>query len=240
MISIALPVGPKKEHRRWLGECLESLRNQTLPPTDIVLVDDMAGIDPAELPEWDNKAPHIRLWRAPWRMGCAPGWNVGISLAQSDLVFMMGADDWLEPEACEHMVNAWRANRDPLGYYHLTVRYQPQYPGGPLPAGTPDPPVQTLPCNAAFVHKALWKHTGGFPPEVGVGAPDAAFISILLGQKGRAGHLIPVSEGTVLYNWRLHPWQDTAERGPYQGAILAVRNALTELWQPPQWGRYEP
>ncbi len=223
MISIALPVGPLPVHKQWLPECLDSLRRQTMPSDDIILLDDMAGLD--GYPPED-----CRLWRAPWLLGPAALWNIGVSLAKNDLVLLMGSDDWLEPTCLEEIWQEWERRRDPLGYYSLTVRYND---------GRPEP-LQDLPCNAAAVHKRLWRHTGGFAPEAAVGGMDAAFISVLLYHKSAAGNIWPVAKGTPLYNVRVHPGQDTAGRGVWQGVILQSRDILTRNWAEPRWGRYEP
>jgi hypothetical protein len=140
---------------------------------------------------------------------------------------MMGADDWLLPDCIQALKNSYTRHQRLRGYYYVAIQY---YQNGIAQE------VQTVPCNAAMVSKSLWRHTGGFPPEVGVGAPDAAFISCMMVHSDM-GQLIPV-DGGPWYAVRRHPNQDTAMRGPYQGAILEVRNILTRDWKPTNWGRY--
>ncbi len=227
MITVAIPVGPYPSCTRWLDQALWSVQRQTMPADEIILIDDMAGLKAEDY-------PGCTIWRAPWRLGCADGWNIGISLARNDLVFMMASDDSMEPGCLGACWQEWQRRKNKLGYYHVTIRYCPE-------AGmrAPKDLIQDLPCNAAMVHKELWRHTGGFPPEAGIGAPDAAFISVLLAHDGDAGCLIPVTKGTPLYNVRVHREQDTAGRMPYQRAILDVRNVLTAGWKPARWGRKE-
>jgi hypothetical protein len=226
VISVAIPVGPFPSCVRWLDQALWSVRRQTMPAAEIILIDDMAGLKQEDYPD-------CTIWRAPWLLGCAAGWNIGIALAKTDLVFMMASDDSMEAGCLEACWVEWQRRKNLLGYYHVTIRYCPEEG-----MAAPQDLIQDLPCNAAMVHKELWRHTGGFPPEVAVGAPDAAFISVLMVNHD-AGELIPVAPKTPLYNVRLHWGQDTACRLPYQGAVLAVRNLLKDSWREPKWGRKE-
>lgn len=217
MISVAIPVGPKPSHRRWLGECIDSVRHQTMPTDDILLIDDMAGLKPLD---------GVRIWRAPWLLGVPGAFNAGVSLAHNQCVYMLGSDDWMEPQCLEECWRAYEANRRRDAYYYTGIRYTD---------GRADP-VQTVPCNCAMVTKGLWRQTGGFPPETGTGACDAALISHLWG----SDLLVPVADGRPLLNYRVHPETDTAGRAAWQGVILASRDILTRNWTEPQWGRYEP
>lgn len=231
MISVVVPVGPHAHHQAWLKQCAESVLGQFRDRNDeLLLIDDMAAINPAA---FDDK--HITIWRSPWLIGCATGWNIGINLAKNDLCLMMASDDWLEPECLYNLMMAWNRYTDPLGYYHLTIRYVAE-----VGAKFDWPPIQDLPCNAAMVHKALWRHTGGFPPCAGLGAPDALFISVLLYHGAKAGNLIPVAKGTPLYNVRVHPHQETSANGSYWNDIISVRDKYTLNWRPASWHRTLP
>lgn len=228
MISVAIPIGPYSTSAKYLEECLDSIRTQTQKPSEIVFVDDMAyttmwrNILSTVVAKGGLEDVRISVIDNPWLMGVAASFNIGVATASNDLVIMLGADDMLLPKCIEQCTKAWLAHKNPLGYYHLDVQYN---------TGE----IQDLPCNAAMVHKRLWSHTGGFPPETSVGAPDAAFISILL-THASAGKLIRIGGGP-LYWVRRHAEQDTARRGPYQGAILALRNLLSLGWHKPEWGR---
>lgn len=225
MISVVLPVGPKKEDKKWLGECLASIRPQLRGADEIILIDDMANLDNSYI---CNKT---RIHKNNWRLGCASSWNVGISIALNNWCLMMGADDWLAPNAIQKAIEKITQTNDEFGYYSYTIQYYSEH-------SKELQEIQSLPCNAAIVNKKFWKYTGGFPVETAVGAPDAAFISILLGNKG-VGNIIKINEGTPLYFVRRHSNQDTAQRYSYQGVILEVRNILTREWRPARWERYE-
>ena len=221
MISVCIPVGPYPHYKRYLGECLDSVRAQTMPANDIVLVDDMAGLDPAEYPD-------CNIWRAPWRLGIPAVANVAYMLGKSDWVFQLSCDDKLMPNCLEQLWKAWEAHRDPLGFYWVDILYS---------TGE----TQALPCGHAMIHKQLWRHTGGYPPESGVGACDHIFMNMAL-LHPQDVHLFEVPGGP-LYWHREHPEQYTAHQNAHQSSIFDVRDVYAERFRPLSehpWGRYEP
>jgi glycosyltransferase involved in cell wall biosynthesis len=228
MITVAVPIGPFKGCTLYLEECLDSIRTQTQKASELLIIDDMANpiawrnILTRVVAKGGLEDTRITVIDNPWLMGVAASFNIGVATAVNDLVIMLGSDDKLLPNCIEQCTKAWLARKEPLGYYHMDVQYD-------------NGEIQDLPCNAAMVHKRLWQHTGGFPPETSIGAPDAAFISILL-THASAGKLIRIGGGP-LYWVRRHVDQDTAKRGPYQNAILQVRNLVALGWKQPQWGR---
>lgn len=231
MITTIIPVGPNPRHQTYLPEAVHSVLKQT-EPGPILLIDDMADLRPEDWPD-------CTIWRSPWRVGPAAAWNFGVSLATTEYSLLMGSDDWLEPQCLAQCEQAIHKAHDPLGYYSLTIRYHnPE--GIAAPGAAPHGTIQDLPCNAAVVSKQLWRHTGGFSPEMGLGSMDAAFISVLIGHDGEAGRIRHIAKGVPLYNVRVHNGQEGRTYAPYYGAIIAVRNALTMLWQRPHWRRYEP
>ena len=233
-VTVGIPVGPSADACRWLPEALDSVRAQTVP-VRIIVVDDMHGgllvhDHNHEMGKYGKDVffEHQYVYYAPWNLGVAQAFNHCVALAPTDLVFMMGADDTLEPECIERCLEAFDREivDQELGYYWVPIRY--------MDTGE----VQGLPCNAAMVHKNMWKATGGFPPETASGAPDAAFISRIIGTPGFPAHLVQVGN-VPLYNYRRHDATDTAGRQPWQGVILTTRDILTKRWQKPEWGRYD-
>lgn len=228
-ITVVIPVGPEPHHRQYLDEAMGSLLAQTHAPAEVLLIDDMAGLD-SELYDEEGLdlrgAFPLRTWRAPWRLGVAQAFNAGVALATYPLVMMMGADDQLKPDCLEQIARVYNANERYDGYYWVGVEYSD---------GRED---QFLPCNAAAVTQGLWRMCGGFPVESGSGAPDAALISILM------VHLPSTLVGVgvdrkPLYWYRVHEESETANAGPWQGVIINTRDLVTANWKPPAWGRYE-
>lgn len=220
-VSVVIPVGPEPHHARWLPEAIQSVRDQTYLVDEILIVDDMHGIDAGSL------GRGVTIWKAPWRMGVAHAFNAGVGLAAHELVFLLGADDTLYPQCIERCVQSYLSPfplRDQT-YYAVPVQYSDNRRDGS---------PQRVPCGAAMVTKSLWRHTGGFPVESASGASDAALLSILMANTD-AGRIEMVGD-EALYRYRAHDESETACSQRWQGVILETRRLVTETWTPPRWG----
>lgn len=216
-------MGPSAANRRWLFECLQSVKNQTRLPDEVLLVDDSGdkAVDLLFEPVRHMALPiNIRVWKSPWGLGVAHAFNCGVGEARHSLVFMLGSDDTLEPTCLEACYDEFMRTKDELAYYFVGVKY--------MDTGE----LQTVPCHAAMVTKRLWMHTGGLPKEAATGASDAALISILMAHGPAAGRLRPVRDAAPLYNYRRHAETDTAGKAAWQGVILQTRDLVTREWQP--------
>lgn len=217
-VTVAIPVGPFAANKRWLAEAIDSAHEAQAD--EILLISDMAG----GLGEYCTY-PEVVVWETPWRVGVATAFNFGVALAEHDLVFMLGSDDTLMPDCLIECVKTYKSvGRPDEKYFAVGVRYSDDR----------EDKDQYTPCNAAMVSKALWERCGGFPIETGSGAPDAALMSIFLKNKD-AGTWHIVNGSRPLYNYRVHPGTDTAQRQPWQGVILKTRDILTAQWKPPIW-----
>lgn len=221
MITVAIPVGPDKVYKKYLQECLDSLKEQTIPPSEVLLIDDMAGLYGWKLDF--GKLP-VRVHQNLWLCGCAHSFNFGVALAKNNLVIMLGSDDKLHPWAVRDCIKAWEQHEDPLGYYWCDVEYS-------------DGETQAAACNCAMVHKELWKHIGGFPIQSSVGACDSILLSIMIGNNGKAGNLYHVESEKPPFWYRRHNESVTGQSLHMQGPIFTIRHQLTTHWRKPQWGR---
>lgn len=233
-VTVVIPVGPEQHHCRWLLEAVASVRRQSVQAA-ILLIDDMHGLDAVRYDQGHGDAvgsidsgPYADcyIWDAPWHLGVAHAFNMGVSLMQTEWAIMLGADDVLEPDCVEQALE--HVCQDPkeiqrITYYSLPLRY--------MDTGE----EQIAACNAAMVSKYLWRETGGFPVESASGAPDAALLSMIW--NSLYFRIRSVGE-RPLYNYRRHGMTDTASRGPWQGVILETRNLLTQQFKKPTWGRY--
>ena len=224
MITVVIPVGPDPVYKEFLQEAIDSVRAQTMPPTELLIIDDQA-----HLPEPHGKysTQHGRLidrtiWRTPWLSGVAHSFNFGVALAAFDLVFMMGSDDRLEPHCLQDCMDAYEKTGRKPGYYWVDVQYS-------------DGEQQRLPCNAAMVHKEMWRASGGFPVESAVGPCDTMLVSIMMVHP-EAGALFHVESETPPYWYRQHEYTYSRTRGSkFFAAHSIVRDKVTELWRPPEW-----
>lgn len=224
-ITVVIPVGPLLTHRKWLDECLDSVGKQTLCPTEVLLISDMSYIDLHTLQKNHNNCV-LRKYNAPWHLGVAHAFNFGVALARNELVFMLGADDTLEPDCLEQCMFAFNKYENGLyTYFYTGVKYMDTQE------------EQFIMCNAAMVSKTLWRHTGGFPVEAFT-APDAALGSIFLRHGDKAGYMQCVNPTKTLYNYRRHPDTDTNTHRSWSEVITQTRNLVTLEWAPPKWERY--
>ncbi len=222
MISIVIPVGPYPVYRKYFQECLDSLKAQTIPFSDVMLIDDMADLEKWDLDYGDLP---ITIHKNPWLAGCAHSLNFGVALAKNKLIMLLGSDDIAQPWLCEDLTKAWEEHKDSLGFYHCDVEYN-------IPVGE----TQGCACGAAMVTKKLWERSGGFPIESSVGATDSMFISMMLVHKD-CGHMYRVKSERPPVYYRRHDESLTAKAGPWQGAIFTVRTILTRDWKAPEWSK---
>lgn len=220
MITIVIPVGPYPVYKKYFQDCLDSLKAQTVPFSEVLLIDDMANLETWKL-DYGNLP--VRIHKNPWLCGCPHSNNFGVALAKNELIMFLGSDDMARPWLCEDLTKAWEEHKDPLGYYHCDVEYN-------FPVGE----TQGCACGAAMVTKTLWKRCGGFPVESSVGASDSILISIFLVHDD-AGHMYRVQSDRPPVYYRRHNESLTYKAAPWQGVIFQTRNLATELWTRPQW-----
>ncbi len=222
-ISVTIPVGPLPVHKKWLQQAIDSVLEQSVRAKEILLIDDMAGLDP-------EAYPGCRIWSSPWRLGIAHAFNFGIMLSETECVFMLGSDDWLEPDCLQKCGESYSIHKNPGNYYyHVSIRL----------TDTGKVITRTF-TNAAMVSKTLWWRCGGFAVEAGVGAGDY-LLSGILTVVHESGRMVPVDPGHPLYNSRVHEEQHTASVfSDFRGAVNvpALQNDLIKRWvSPSTWGR---
>ena len=128
-ISAVVPVF---DGARWLAAALESARAQTLPPDEIVVVDDGSTDDSAAIA---RAVPGVRVVTQP-HAGVAAARNRGLDEARGELIAWLDADDLWMPDKLAIQV-ALLDERPELDYVLGHQRYLVE-PGVPIPAWIPD------------------------------------------------------------------------------------------------------
>jgi glycosyltransferase involved in cell wall biosynthesis len=223
LVSVVLPVGPNPSNQRWLREAIDSVVAQDYEDgVFLQLVDDMADLEHSSVMDYlPNLGIPFNIYEMPWYSGVAHAFNAGVAQSPSEWNLMLGSDDWLEPNCVTKCVAEYTAKHgDPYGYFYVGVRY----------SDTGE--TQDLACHAAMVSKSSWRKHGGFPIQSSSGAPDAALLSVIIGNYPRAGRHWQVAGGVPLYNYRRHADTDTASKASWQGVILETRDLVTREWRP--------
>jgi glycosyltransferase involved in cell wall biosynthesis len=91
-ISVIVPV---RDGERYLADALESILGQTLPPAEVIVVDDGSTDGSAEVAA--RFAPRVRCLRRP-ATGTAAAVNHGIGAACGSLLAWLDADDLWMPD----------------------------------------------------------------------------------------------------------------------------------------------
>jgi len=108
-VSVVLPF---RDAAVTLGDCLESLRRQTLQCFEVLAVDDGSGDASTQIAlEAAGQDPRIRILR-PGRVGLVFALNLGVAQARSPLIARMDADDLMHEARLEAQVDYLRAHPD--------------------------------------------------------------------------------------------------------------------------------
>lgn len=92
----------------YLGPCIEALERATLPPAEIVVVDNASTDDSlAELVAY----PRVDVRPQPRNLGFAGGANVGLSAVETEFALLMNPDVEIEPDFGHALLAAFERDR---------------------------------------------------------------------------------------------------------------------------------
>jgi len=103
-VSVVIPV---RDGRRYLGEAIASIREQTLAPLEILVVDDGSSDDSADLAAAAGATVIRRAAEGP-----AAARNAGVRAARGEAIAFLDADDVAEPDRLDLQVRALAAAPD--------------------------------------------------------------------------------------------------------------------------------
>jgi len=112
---------PTFNRANYIAECLDSLLAQTMPALEIIVIDDGSEDDTAEILK--PYGQHIRYIRKD-NGGKPTAVNLGLTLAQGELIWIFDDDDVALPNAIANRVGALQARPD-AGFV-----YSPHFYGG--------------------------------------------------------------------------------------------------------------
>lgn len=199
----------------YLGQAIESVRMQTFPDIETIVVDD-GSTDPETIAFLDRLGSEVKLIRQKNR-GLPAARNTGFIAARGDFVLPLDADDWLESTFVEKHV-ALLVQRPELaftfsyihmkgeghGVLHKSYNFFEQLFLNQLPY-------------CLMLRKSVWKDVGGYDETMRSGYEDWEF-NIRLGSLGYFGEVIP----EALFNYRILQ----------SGMLLGISSKIHgELWE---------
>jgi len=93
LISIIIP---NWNGARFLPTCLDSLRRQTYPDFEVIVVDNASTDNSVELIE--REYPEVRLVKLPTNRGLTGGANAGIQAAKGEIIALLNNDTEADPQ----------------------------------------------------------------------------------------------------------------------------------------------
>ena len=102
LISVIIPV---YNVENYLDQCVQSVVNQTISNWELILIDDGSTDRSGELcDQFARQDPRIQVCHNR-NSGPSYSRNVGLTMAQGAYLLFVDSDDYLEPNACEFLLN---------------------------------------------------------------------------------------------------------------------------------------
>lgn len=151
---------------------IESVWSQSIPPAEFTVVDggskdETVGVvqECAEIARRRGMRTRFRLLAQESPGGIAGAWNEAIWSMSSDIVFILNADDWYEPDAALHVLRAFE-EAPSAGIVHAKARFL-RSDGSSLGICAPTwinrigLQCRSVHC-ATFVRRSVYQDVGGF------------------------------------------------------------------------------
>ena len=104
-LIVSIIVAIYKIPKEYLEQCIESLVHQTYPNLDIILIDDGSPDQCGEIcDDYAKQYESIRVIHQK-NEGLPVAWNVGMENAKGEFIVFVDADDWLELDCIEKVLN---------------------------------------------------------------------------------------------------------------------------------------
>lgn len=129
LCSVIVPV---YNHEQWLRECLDSVRLQTYPRLELIVIDDHSPDGSFELaralassPAYEQRFERIVCQRNSSNQGAHNALNAGVRLARGEYLFLLNSDDRFHPARISRMVAEMRAANARFAFSGITLLPMP-------------------------------------------------------------------------------------------------------------------
>lgn len=110
---------------RYLRQCLDSLKGQTLADCQFICIDDCSTDSSADIiKEYAASDPRFQLLHTPTNSGQAVARNLGLQFAKGEYVAMLDADDWFALDTLEQAYTSLKANDAQCAVLQLVQHYE--------------------------------------------------------------------------------------------------------------------
>lgn len=100
---------PTFNRRQWIGECLDSVRAQTHPRVETLVIDDCSTDGTVEWLQSEPDYAFAKIHQQPKNGGASQARNAAIELAQGELIVFIDSDDLLAPTHIETAVRTFQS-----------------------------------------------------------------------------------------------------------------------------------
>jgi glycosyltransferase involved in cell wall biosynthesis len=134
---------PSYNSAQFLAQGLDSVLAQTLPPAEVLVIDDgSTDATRALMESYTRRYPNVVRYVFQENTGQGGARNHGMRLASSEWVAFLDADDWWKPEKLARQMELVKSNPNAvLLYTGLEMRY----PDGRIEVRLPTPPSELWP-----------------------------------------------------------------------------------------------
>ncbi len=119
LVSVIVPCF---NHGRYLRDCLDSIRDQTYPAIETIVVDD-ASSDPQTVALIERLENQVTVLRMPRNSGPSAARNAAIDRASGRYILPVDADNKLLPDAVERLVSQLQGAGERVGYVYPNLQY---------------------------------------------------------------------------------------------------------------------
>ena len=232
-ISILVPC---RNAERYLAATLDSALQQSLPATEVLVVDDGSTDRSARIAA--SYAPAVAVVSNP-RIGVSAARNHGTSLARGEFVQYLDADDLLESHAIESRVDElrrtgadlvisdWQRMTEHDGNWEVATTESGRLPADGLPADLQVFRGFWAPPAAMLYRRSLCERIGGWRETLPV-IQDARFLLDAARVGGRIAHVPGVGA-----RYRQHGTNSLSTRGPadFWRDVLRNTQEVEALWR---------
>jgi glycosyltransferase involved in cell wall biosynthesis len=221
--------GRDEQCNEWLGNCLESLKQQTVEPESIVVVDDHSPHPPDKiLAQFSG----ISLFRNSCNTGPLAIQNYFFQHLSADAVMMQDSDDWSDPRRLEILIAKASESGAELVGCQITnvapkdeiIRIPPELslPEDPLPFLLENPTAHLVVLPSSLISTALVRRLGGLASGLRFGG-DSEFVRRAI----LTNRVVNIQE--ALYFRRVH--NGSLTQRPDTGMTSPARQQVRQLIQ---------